>query len=149
MSKLNEGMRIDGVFHITVWDELGQIKDERFSHNLTVTEGFDAVLDEMFGAGGPVVPFDYIGVGTAATSLAEGDSALEGEVDTQQGTYSHDNNTKSGTLAYTWGTGNDWALKESGLFNSDGGTMFCRGTFAVVNVGTLDTFEMEWRYTLS
>lgn len=147
---MEENMRIHGYIEVTLYDSMGDIKVKRRVPNIIVTEGFDHYLDAQFNSSQPAQG-TFLAIGTTATSLAEGNSALEAEVDRQGGTYSHTGNTKSGTVAYTWGAGTvAWAIKEMALFDAaSSGTMICRGTFAAVNKGTADTFEGKYIHTLS
>ena len=149
---MSDELKIQGYIEVRVLDPTGDIKDFRRTPNLIVTEGFDHYLDLQFNASQPAQG-TWLGIGTVATSLNESDSALEGEIERMGGTYSHTNNTKSGTVAFTWqagGTIGPWAIKEMALFDAfTSGTMICRGTFATVNKGTADTFEAKYIHTLS
>jgi len=146
---LEDNMKIAGYIEVTLYDPTGEVKVHRRTPNLIVTEGFDHYLDAQFGTS--PAKGTFLAIGTVATSLNETDSALEAEVDRKGGTYSHTNNTKQGTVAYTWGVNTGpWNIKEMGLWDaSTGGTMISRGTFATVSKGTADTFEGKYIHQLS
>lgn len=142
-------MNVHGMIEIKLFDPTGDLKDYRLIPNLITTKGFNKYLQAVFN-GETVAHGTFLAIGTKATSLAVGDTALEGIVSLVGGTYSHTADTAQGTVASTWGTGGPWALVEMGLFDAAAsGTLICRGTFAAVNKGTADTFEGKYIHSLS
>jgi hypothetical protein len=143
----SDGMKIHGyIMAIVTHPDMTQ--EIRVAPNLIMTEGFDHYLDAQFGTS--PTKGTFLAIGTKATSLVVGDTALEGEVDRKGGTYTHTNNTAQGTVAYTFSTGGPWAIVEMGLLDAlTTGTLISRGTFAAVNKGTADTFEGKYIHSLS
>lgn len=148
---LEEKLGLSAQYICRLYDPNGELKDYRETPNTILNGGIDNILNSMFGAG-TVGPYNYICIGTTATSLAATDTALENEVDRQAGTWTHTLNTGSGTMKFQWGEGTGpWGIVEAGLGNTPaaGGSMVNRGTFAVVNKGILDTYEQEIRLIIS
>ena len=147
---MSENMKINGYIHIRVFDpETDMTKDDRFIPNTICDKGFHKYLTAVF-SGETVECGTFLAIGTTATSEASSDTAMEAEVDRKGGTYSHTADTAQGTVAYTFSTGGPWGIVEMGLFdNTSGGTMISRGTFAVVNKGTADSFEATYVHSLS
>jgi hypothetical protein len=150
---LNENMKVHGYIEIKLFDPTGDLKDYRLIPNLITTKGFNKYLQSVFNAApSAALRGTFLAIGTTATGLAVGDTALEAEcaVARGAGTFSHTADTAQGTVAYTFSTGGPWAIVEMGLFDaSAAGTMICRGTFAAVNKGTADTFEGKYIHSLS
>jgi hypothetical protein len=125
----------------------GEVKERRELHNLIVTAGKRALLDD--GAGAKYVKdFAYIAIGTGAVAAALGDTTLGAEVARALSTVSQpDADTLRFTVTFAAGTGTG-AITESGLLDaSSGGTLLARQVFAVINKAAGDTLEMVWSIT--
>lgn len=99
-------------------------------------------------------PFQYVAIGTVATTLTATQTALEGEVarklaDTiDRVTTSVDNDTARLIAEFT--ATSDWEIVESGVFDaSSGGNMLARQTRAVISLVTDDTLRVTWQIQIS
>lgn len=128
----------------------GEVVEERRIKNLVVTAGKNHLAGLFCGLSG-YVPFKYIAVGTGTTTPSDSDTALANEITggglaRALGTCSTNANTA--IITVTWNVTGSYAVTECGLFNaSSGGTMFCRTTFAAINVQNGDTLTMTWNIT--
>jgi hypothetical protein len=143
------GFGIKGLFHAQLFDENGNVKEERIVHN-TVTElgdahVADAMSDQAEGALG------YMAVGTG-TGQGAADVGLATSLDrnaltsTTQGAGAADNDVIFvGTWAAGDGTG---AITEAGILLGDNNTsMNYYADFAVVNKAAGDSLVITWTVT--
>jgi hypothetical protein len=148
-------LQLHGKVDIMLYDEDGNIKDERHFDNLIVDSGFEGVAYEIAPHNGAATtgPWNYIAIGTGSTAPAAGDTALVSELARlQDGTATY--STTSGkqlqlqvSFGPGQGTGN---IAESGLFNAGiGGDMLARQTFSTISKGASDTLNVTWTITLS
>jgi hypothetical protein len=148
---LNETLKVTGDVQITLYDEAGQVKDQRQIKNLVVAVGKTFIAASMLKttANSPVA-MTHMAVGTTSTAAANGDTALGGEngrVTLASATSASNVVTYTATFPAGTGTG---ALVEAGIFNANSaGTMLCRTTFAVVNKGASDAMSITWTITVS
>lgn len=146
-----EFVKATGKLSVVLFDENGNIKQEREIPNLVVTVGKNWIASRMKDTGIPV-QMSHMAVGSGTVDPALGDTALGGELGrvaltTAGGTVSNNEVTYSATFPAGTGTG---AITEAGIFNaSSGGTMLCRTEFAVVNKGSNDTVAISWKITIS
>jgi hypothetical protein len=127
----------------------GQIKQERQLHNLIVTTGRDAIVEQLVGSPAIDTP-SHMAVGTSGTAPAAGNTALGGELDRQALT----SKTRSGnvlTMVGDFGAGDGTgAIQEAGIFNAaSSGTLYARAVFSTINKGADDSLEITWDLTLS
>jgi hypothetical protein len=146
--KAFEDIKVSGRLQIKIFDESGNLKDERDLNNLVVTTGKNFIASRMVGTASAVM--SHMAVGSGTSSPVVGDTALGGELgraSLTSGTATNAVATYVATFNAGIGTG---AVTEAGLFNSGvGGTMLCRTVFAVVNKGAADTMTVTWTVTIS
>jgi hypothetical protein len=143
--KAFEDIKVSGRLQIKIFDESGNLKDERDLNNLVVTTGKNFIASRTASA-----VMSHMAVGSGTSSPVVGDTALGGELgraSLTSGTATNAVATYVATFNAGIGTG---AVTEAGLFNSGvGGTMLCRTVFAVVNKGAADTMTVTWTVTIS
>lgn len=144
---INENIKVTGNVSIKVFDEQGNIKEEREIKNLVVTTGKGFIAARMIGT---PTAMSHMAVGSSSTAPAAADTGLGGELGRVALTSSNVSGavvTYVASFAAGVGTG---AVVEAGLFNaSSGGTMLCRTNFAVVNKGANDGMSITWTVTVS
>jgi hypothetical protein len=146
--KLVEDIKATGRLQIQVFDENGNLKDEREFNNLVVTTGKSFIASRMVGTASAVM--SHMAIGAGSTSPVAGDSTLGNEL----GRVTLASGTSSGAVAtyvasFGAGTGTG-AVTEAGIFNAGAaGTMLCRTVFAVVNKGAADSMTVTWTVTIS
>lgn len=144
---INENIKVTGNVSIKVFDEQGNIKEEREIKNLVVTTGKGFIASRMVGS---PTAMSHMAIGASNTAPAAGDTALGSEL----GRVALASSNASGAVVtyvanYPAGTGTG-AVVEAGIFNaSSAGTMLCRTTFAVVNKGANDGMSITWTVTVS
>jgi hypothetical protein len=149
-------LQLHGRLDVMLYDEFGNLKDERHFDNLIVDAGFEGVAYRIAPHDGNSVsdPWNYIAIGTGTTAPAAGDTSLSGsELARLQDTEAAYTSTPSKQLELETsfgpgvGTGN---VAESGLFNAaSGGDMLARQTFTSISKGASDTLTITWTITLS
>jgi|SRR5690606_12658632 len=148
-------LQLHGRFDLMLYDEYGNLKDERHLDNLIVDAGFEGVAYRIAPHDGSATndPWNYIAIGTGTAAPVAGDTALLGEVARLQDATATYTSTPSKQLQLQVsfgpgvGTGN---IAESGLFNAEnGGTMLARQTFSTITKGASDTLTVTWTITLS
>jgi hypothetical protein len=148
-----ENVKVHGIIYCRTFDPTtDETKEERLTPNLITLGGFGKYLENVFGALASPLKGTYMSIGTVSSSLANTDSALQGEIAVARGagTFTHTATTAQGTISFTFGTGGPWAIVEMGLFDAtSSGTMLCRGTFPTVNKGTADAFQGIYIHALS
>lgn len=153
----SEGVGLKGKVDMVLYDEFGNVKDERHFDNLIVDAGLEGVASRIAphnGSINPSSPYNYIAVGTDNTAVGASNTALGGELTRLQDTEAVYSATESGkklilsvTLLPGQGTG---TLRESGVFNAaSGGDMLARQTFSDVQKAAGDTLTINWTITLS
>jgi hypothetical protein len=157
----NEGtneqfLQLHGKLDVLLYDESGNLKDERHFDNLIVDAGFEGVAYRIAPHDGtitPATPWNYIAIGTGSTAPAAGDVALVSELDRKNDVQAEYTTTfgKQLKLQVSFGPGEGTGtIAESGLFNAaGGGDMLARQTFATISKGASDTLTVTWTITLS
>jgi hypothetical protein len=144
---INENINVTGEVCIKVYDEAGNVKDERTIKNLVVTTGKGFIASRMVGT---PTAMSHMAIGSSTTAPANADTGLGGEL----GRVALATSGASGavvtyTASFPAGTGTG-AVVEAGIFNAaSSGTMLCRTTFAVVNKGANDGMSITWTVTVS
>jgi hypothetical protein len=161
-AQTSEGFGLRGRVDMMLYDQSGQVKDERHLDNLIVGAGVEGVAYRIASFSSAVAstsPYNYIALGTSNTAVDASQTALVAELPSGA-SYGRlqDNsaiyNTSSGNkliLSVTFppgqGTG---TLRESGLFDaSNAGNMLARQTFADIQKAAGDTLTVTWTITLS
>lgn len=143
-----EELKVKGELLVQLFDENGNVKEERHIPNLVVTVGKGFIASRMVGTSAAVM--SHMAIGPSSTAPAAGDTALGGEL----GRVALTSGTASGAVAtyvasFPAGTGTG-AVVEAGIFNAaSSGTMLCRTTFSVVNKGVNDAMSITWTVTVS
>lgn len=153
-----EGVTVRGFVDVMVYDEFGNLKEERHYDNGITDVGFELIADRLAGHSGFAANEpNYIALGTGNTAFATSQTALVSELSggsyaRQQDTdATYTSGTKSFAISATFAAGvATGALTESGLFDaSTSGNMMARQTFSVINVGASDSITVTWTITLS
>lgn len=145
---INENIKVTGDVSIKVFDDQGNIKEERQIKNLVVTTGKGFIASRMVGTTANVM--SHMAIGSSSTAAANADSALGSEL----GRAALTSSSASGAVvtyvaSFPAGVGTG-AVVEAGVLNaSSSGTMLCRTTFAVVNKGANDGMSITWTITVS
>lgn len=145
--KDNNGLK--GHIDIVLYDENGNIKDERHIHNLVVTAGKTYLAAWLAAASQAGEFMTWIGLGEGGGGPAIGDVDLVSPLATRvDGTLSSVGNVWQNQATFGAGV-NTGALTEAGLFSaSSSGTMFARQVFPVVNKQAADSITITWSLTL-
>ena len=150
-----QSLQLHGRLDVLLYDEFGNLKDERHFDNMIVDAGFEGVAYRIAPHDGAATsnPWNYIAIGTGSTAPAAGDTALLTELTRIQDSEAAYTATPSkqldleATFGPGVGTGN---VAESGLFNAaSGGDMLARQTFTTISKGASDTLTVTWTITLS
>jgi len=145
---VNDTIKATGDVSIKVYDEAGNLKDERTIKNLVVNVGKSFIASRMVGTTAAVM--SHMAIGSSSTTPAGADAGLGGELGRAALTGSSSSGavvTYTANFAAGVGTG---AVVEAGIFNAaSSGTMLCRTTFAVVNKGANDGMSITWTITVS
>lgn len=144
---INDTIKALGDVNIQVFDEAGNLKEERTIKNLVVNVGKAFIAGRMVGT---PTAMSHMAVGSSSTAPAGADTSLGGEL----GRVALGSSAAAGavvtyTASFPAGVGTG-AVVEAGVFNaSSSGTMLCRTTFAVVNKGANDGMSITWTITVS
>lgn len=164
-----EGVSLKGHVDMMLYDESGQVKDERHFDNLIVGAGVEGVAYKIapFAASSvsSSTPYNYIALGTGNTPVDSAQASLASELPTSAN-YARIQDTdalyitSSGNkliLSVTFPPGQaTGTLRESGLFDaSTGGHMLARQMFdnppasSAISKAAGDTLTVTWTITLS
>ena len=144
-----------GKLHIELRGPDGELKDERFVHNVVTNLGSKCVATRLISAATDVMSHMAIGDDDDPAPAAA-DTALNNEIHREiltsstQGTGANDNDIVY-IGDYAAGHGTNAAIVEAGIFNGAGvgtTTMLCRAKFAAINKGASDTLKITWTVTL-
>jgi len=145
----HDGLKMSGMVSIKLFDESGNLKDEREIHNLVVTSGKNHIADQLSATPGEAA-MSHMAIGTGTDAAAAGDTTLKTELDRNALTSRTDSNNVV-TYVANWAAGDGTgAITEAGIFNdASAGTMLARTVFDVVNKGAGDTLSISWALTIS
>jgi hypothetical protein len=146
---IEDNLSIVGVVHIELFGPDGELKEDRWGHNLVVTAGKNHIADQLSSAPGGGA-MSHMAIGTGSTAPAAGDTALGAETDRNALT-SRTDATNVVTYVGTWaaGDGTNAALREAGIFNAAGaGTMLARHVYSNIDKGAGDTLTITWTVTI-
>jgi hypothetical protein len=144
----SERVPFTGNVLVEVFDEFGNLKEKRETHNLVVTAGKNHIADQLSASPGGAA-MGWMAIGTGTVDPAVGDTALGTEIDRNALT-SRTDATNVVTYVGDWaaGDGTNAAITEAGIFNaSSGGTMLARVEFTAINKGASDTLKITWTIT--
>lgn len=143
----NEGLYFDVNMHLQLFDENGNLKDERFEHNTVTTAGKAGVADQIL-ASPSLAKIGWMAVGTGSPS----GTALGTEV----ARVAFDSKLRSGavvTVIATFAAGTATAaLTEAGTFDvvtAASGNMWMSASFSVISKGASDSLVITWTLTVS
>jgi hypothetical protein len=150
---VKESIGLKGMVNLKHYRD-GRLIDERDVSNVIVNGGKTTVA-RLLLTDISSQDFDHIAIGTSDTTATATDTTLDGPVESRvAGTGSivtvDVTNDTAQLVASFGGYASAYAVKESGIFNAiTSGTMLCRQTFDVINLGTADTLEVTWKVTIS
>jgi hypothetical protein len=143
---MDEQIKVEGAVSWTIFGPEGKRRCGG-RKNMVVMGGKTALAQWLAAASqsGPFMP--YIAVGTGADAVEASQSALVAQVAISLGATSSALNvfTVSATFGAGVGTGN---LREAGLFQSNGGTMFSRALITL-DKGADESAVIDWNVTFS
>lgn len=143
-------VKATGHINFKLFDENGQLKDERDIKNVVVTVGKNYLATWLTAATQSDYFMRYIALGTGTNAANASDTDLHIPSSTRvAGTLTPSSNVWQNVALF--GPGVDTgAITESGIFSaSTSGTMFARQTFAVINKGAGDSLQVTWQITYS
>jgi len=144
---MKETFRIKGELNIKLFDENGQLKDERKKVNTVKNAGLYGLLDQAL-ATPTLAKVGWMAVGTGSPAA----TLLGTELDRNALTSKTRSNAVL-TMVADWAAGDATdALTEAGLFDvvtANTVNMWCSASFAAINKGANDTLSITWTLTLS
>jgi len=147
---MDEQMKLKGHIVFKLFDENGNLKDEREVDNVIVTVGKTYLATWLTAASQSGFFMQYLALGTGTNSASASDTTLQTELSTRvAGTLSSSTNVwqNQGTFGAGVNTG---AITEAGIFSaSSSGTMLARQAFAVINKAAGDSLQLTWSLTLA
>lgn len=145
---MKDTISIEGKLNIKLFDEEGNLKDERNVHNTVVTAGKNFIADQLSTTPGST-KMTHMAVGTGTTAVDPGDTTLVTENDRNAVTSSTDT-TNVLTVVGDWAAGDATAaITEAGIFNAaSNGTMLARSVFSAINKAAGDTLSITWTVTI-
>jgi hypothetical protein len=148
-----ENIKAKGSLRVALFDQDGNVKDERNIDNLVVNAGLAYIASRMVGTAQAAM--SHMAVGTSTTAAAAAQTALIAQsarvalAGSTLVTTTAANDSVEYTATFPAGTGTA-ALTEAGIFNDpSAGTMLCRTVFAVINKGALDTLSITWKVVIA
>lgn len=113
--------------------------------DLVVNAGLNALCGATFDSVSRPAVFNYVAVGTGTGTPAAADTTLGTEAMRVSGTYAKDAPVGECSMDATFNITATLALTECGIFNdATTGTMYCRDTYTVKNVGNGDTVKVYY-----
>ena len=148
--ELQEKPGVTGHINFKLFDENGNLKEERNIKNVVVTVGKNYLATWLTAASQSDYFMRYIGLGTGTNAANASDTTLQTELSTRvAGTLTPSSNVWQNVATFGPGV-NTGAITESGIFSAvSSGTMFARQTFAVINKGSGDSLQVTWQITYS
>lgn len=144
---LTDMIKATGQVRLVLRDKNGVIQMDKTVPNMVVTVGKNHIAGRMVGT--PTV-MSHMAIGTNATAVIAGDTALGtevGRVSLTSSTAVLADITYIATFGPGVGTG---ALTEAGILNAgSAGTMLCRTTFGVFTKSADDTLTVTWKVTIN
>ena len=143
----NEGLYSDVNMHLELFDENGNLKDERFIHNTVAVNGKTAIAAQLLASPGIATP-SYMAIGTGSpTATLLGAEIARVIFDSKTSA----SNVVTMITTFPAGTGTG-AIIEEGLFNivtANTITMYASSTFAAINKGASDSLVITHTITFS
>lgn len=146
---MNEALRMHGAITAQLFKPDGTVQTTH-KDNMIVNVGFDFIANAIGATTSRPGIMKYIAVGTGTTEVSATQSALTSQLAIKEATYNHLSSTKNFTFTVTYNPGEaTGAITEAGVFNGDGGIMFDRVVFSVINKGAEDTLKITFTFTMS
>ena len=145
-----DSLIMSGFFKLKLFDEFGNLKDQRAGHNLVTTLGKNMAADQLLAAPAIAKPgWMEVGTGSGQTDAS---TILAAYIAGSRTALS--SKTRSGavvTMVCTMGAGvGTGAIIEAGIFNvvtQNTTDLICYASFAVVNKAAADSLEITWTLT--
>jgi hypothetical protein len=153
---MNENFTLKGTVEAILTDTNGNIIDQQVS-NTIVTLG-KAMIVNRIQATPTVNSPSHIELGTGATAVAPGDTALATTLSGSRGAATSSlltttlvNDTVQFSTTWAAGSATSSAIKEAGLFNaSTAGTLVARTVFTnVIDKAAADTLTLNWKLQIT
>jgi hypothetical protein len=153
---MNENFTLKGTVEAVLTDASGAVIDQQVS-NTIVTLGKAMIVNRIQATPSVNAP-SHIELGTGATAVAAGDTALVTALAGSRGaatasvlTTTLANDTIQFSTTWAAGTATSSAIKEAGLFNaSTAGTMIARTVFTnVIDKAAADTLTLNWKLQIT
>lgn len=146
---MNEALKLHGAMTAHLIKEDGTVQVTQ-KNNMIVEVGFDFIANAIGAVTSRPAIMQGIAVGTGTTAVASTQSQLVSQLAYKAANYSHLSQTKVFTFDTTYLPGEaTGAISEAGVFNGDGGVMFDRVVFSVINKGPNDTLKITFSFTMS
>lgn len=149
----NDGLHIKGHFHAEAIHSDGTVFATVDKDNLITSNGFKGIAKLGWTANSGITPsatYRYLAIGATNTAASSSDTALGSECGysrqlTSAPTYSAGVITLTGSF-----TGTTCTAVEVGVFDaSTTGNMLSRQVYSTVTLGSSDTFNVTYTYTLT
>ena len=146
---IGDSLKIDGAIRAELLKADGTVQVVE-KHNLIVTDGYDFIANAIGLSSSRPGVMNVIAVGTGTTAVAATQTKLVTQLAYKSATYAHSKSTKVFTFTTTFNPGEaTGAITEAGVFNGNGGTMFDRVVFSVINKSAADTLKITFTFTMS
>lgn len=144
---ITDSLTLKGDLKIQLFDEFGNVKDERNIHNLVVQTGKNFIASRAINTAKAAM--SRMAVGTNTTTPVSTDTSLNQEIArVALSSITATTNVITHVATFPAGTGTG-ALTEAGIFNAaSAGDMLARTVFAVVNKGASDSITITWTITV-
>lgn len=147
---INDNFSVTGDVLITIFDEYGNVKEERNIKNLVVATGKQFIASKVASSGS--LNISYMGIGTGSTSPVSTDTSLVSQILSRQPTaasYTSGSTQATFTASFPGTTYANSAVTEAGLFCSlTGGILVCRTIFGSITILSTDTIGISWTLSI-
>lgn len=151
--EINNVINASGVFTIEHYRD-GKLINKIVVNNVVTNVGKSRVAD-LIGDVNSINPFGYIAIGSGSTAESASDNSLEYELKRAAAskslvTTTVSNDTLRLEATFNFGSGENYAICEAGVFNAaTGGDMLCRKTFPEINVQENDSLTITYDIQVS
>jgi GH24 family phage-related lysozyme (muramidase) len=142
-----------GTLTLQLFNEAGELVDERNEENLVVTVGLGHITSRLVGVAQGIM--SHMAVGTNNTAAAAGNTTLNTELarvaldSLSRVTVNVTDDTLQAVATFGAGVGTG-ALVEAGILNaSSAGVLLNRTVFSVINKGAADSLVITWKVTFA
>lgn len=147
---MEETLKLKGRINFKLFDENGNLKDERNIENTIVTAGKNYLATWLAAASQAGAFMQYIALGTGTTAASSADTALQTETGTRvAGTVTSSTNVWQNIALFGAGVSTG-AITEAGILSASSvGTLFARQVFSVINKAAGDSLQITWQVTFA